>query len=422
MLDFIVVIAGHGDTKDECTFSLTQCYERLPEKFTIKYIKGDALIGRVRSVGASQFLKEHEAEYMIFVDTDIQFTPVEIEAIYLAMREGYDIVGGSYGLGSGEQFAIQGFDGRMLIDGKVHPCHYVSTGFLGISRKALLTIQEKLALPLLQEGDLRHQCYPFFESGAFPEENIYISEDWDFCNKARRAGLTVYLHTGVMVDHVKQTIIVAEDVLKKVAIPPLAMNAESGIISDLSEFLNEPFETVRDKIVSHVGIWHNKTEIDWLYELTQFNSYDYYTQQRLAPESNLSGHNVLDFGCGIGTAALKMSLKNRVVGYDLNPKAIEFANYRKAKHGFVNAAFTVEEPDISQFDLITFIDVLEHFEDLRTFLLTLGAKVKTGTKMYHFDAFFDHQTEGHFDHSAKIDEYLKEAGFAKFDMLWCIKV
>ncbi len=421
MLDFVIIIAGHGDTKDETTFSLTQCYERLPEKFTIKYIKGDALIGRVRSVGASQFLKEHEAEYMIFVDTDIQFTPVEIEAIYLAMREGYDIVGGSYGLGSGEQFAIQGFDGRMLIDGKVHPCHYVSTGFLGISRKALLTIQEKLALPLLHEGDLRHQCYPFFESGAFPEENIYISEDWDFCNKARRAGLTVYLHTGVMVDHVKQTIIIAEDVLKKVQIAPPAINAEGGIILDLAEFLNEPFEKVRDEVVYH-GKRHHENDIDWLYDLAQFNSYDYYHEQRLAPIANISGCNVLDFGCGIGTAAMRLSLKNKVVGYDINPKCIEFAKYRAAKHRFINANFTTEEVDLTQFDIITFIDVLEHFEDLRTFLINLGTKLKAGTKIYHFDAFFDHATEGHFDHSARVDEYLKEAGFAKFDMLWCIKV
>ena len=419
MYDFVVQFCGHGDTRDETTFSLSLCYERLPYKFTTKYIKGDALIGRARSVAVSNFIKDNQSDYLIFVDTDISFRPDEIESIFLAMREGYDIIAGSYPLGSGDSFAIQNWDRKMLMDGKVHPCKYVSTGFLGITRKALLTIREKLDLPLLHPNE-PWECYPFFESGRYAPENVYISEDWDFCNKARQAGLEVYLHTGVLVDHVKMHTIIAEDVLNKVFIRPPDIDISGSLIVDLAEHLNKPFPEVKDTVVNH-GQWKDKTPQDWLYELAQFNSYAYYGEQRLKPLEGLKGLNVLDYGCGIGTAAIKLSLTNVVMGFDTNPEVIKFARYRAAKHHYVNAHFMDTEPDLGQFQVITFIDMLEHIEDLATFLKDIGSKVKSGTRIYHFDAFFDHETEGHFDHSKKIDEYLTDAGFIKFNELWAVK-
>lgn len=420
MFDFQIVLCGHGDTKDQTTISLTQCYERLPQKFTVKFVKGDALIGRARSVAATSFLKQHQADYLIFVDTDIVFTPDELEKIYLAMCEGYEIVAGAYGLGSGDKFAIQGFDGQMLFDGRVHPCKYVSTGFMGISRKALLTIRDKLELPLLHEGD-SYECWPFFESGALPEEKIYISEDWSFCNLARKAGLTVYLHTGVMVDHIKEHIIFAENVLEKVRIVP--PNAGSSIILDLAEFLNQPLAEVRDKVVNcqeFTKTESERTEEGWLYDLTQFNSYHYYSSERLAPLAELEGHNILDYGCGIGTASMCLSVNNKVVGYDINLRLVEFAKYRAAKHGFLNATFTTEEPDVTQFNIIVFVDVLEHFEDLHTFMCGLGTRLKRGTKIYHYNSF-KQKIPAHYDHSDAWPTILEEAGFIPFNTLWSIK-
>lgn len=419
MFDFIVQLCGHGDTKDETAYSLTLCYERLPYKFSTKYVKGDALIGRSRSCAATQFLNGNYSDYMIFLDTDISFAPEELERLFLAMREGHDIIAGAYSLGNGEALAVKSFDGRILMNGGIQPAKYVSTGFMGISRKALLQIKEKLNLPLLHPGEIWAN-YPFFESGRYIPENIYISEDWDFCNKAREAGLTVYLHTGVMVDHVKEHMIIAEDTLNKILIKPVPMDMDTGLIPDLAEYLGKPLAEVRATVVGH-GKWFSKSNEDWLYELAQFNSFDYYKGERLKPLEGIQGKKILDFGCGIGTAAMALSSKNVVIGYDMNPTAIAFAKYRAEKHGFINAHFMEVEPDYSLFDLIVCIDVLEHFEDLRTFLIELGTKVKKGCRLYHFDAFFDHNTEGHFDHSAKVDGYLAEAGFVKFDQLWAIK-
>jgi hypothetical protein len=419
LLDFVIFICGHGDTKDQTAWSITQCYERLPLKFKTAYIKDDALIGRSRSVAATKFLQANESEYLIFIDSDQAFTPDELERLFIAMREGYDIIAGAYGLGDGSKFAV-GFDGVMTIDGQIHPCKYLSTGFMGISRKAFLTIRDKLNLPLLHKGQ-RHECYPFFESGRYEPEMCYISEDWDFCNKARKAGFTCYLHTGVLVDHVKEHTIIAEDVLKRTQIAPPTINPESSIIADLAEFLEKPLAEIKEEVVFH-GKRVIKNDVDWLYDLAQFNSYQYYEDQRLESLNGLKGMQVLDYGCGIGTAVLKLSANNAVMGYDQNPLAIKFAIYRATKHHFINAHFVDQEPDLGVFNVITFIDVLEHFEDLRGFLLDFGKKVKKGTRVFHFDAFFDHETVGHFDHSAMIDEYIAEAGFIKFNDFWMVKI
>lgn len=436
MYDFIIAICGHGDTKDQTVYCLAQCFERLPYKFTVKFIKDDALIGRSRSVVATQFLKENTSDYMIFIDTDMAFSPEELERIYLAMRAGFEVVGGSYALGSGKAFAVHAFGGKILMDGDVHPCKYVSTGFFGITKKALETVRDKcpynwwdydkgemvqqVGLPLLHKKNYT-ECYPFFESGALIPEEIYISEDWDFCNKVRRSGLTVYLHTGVMVDHIKEHTITAESVIPFISTPPLPVDVGSGIIVDLAEFLGKPITETREEVLNYQLREKTVDDVGWLYELAQFNCFDYYTNERLKPLERYTGHTILDYGCGIGTACLYLCGSNKVVGYDINPKSVAFAKYRANKHA-QRVGFTDEEPDLSLFDTIIFIDVLEHIVDLEGFLKRLGSLVKSGTRVYHFDAFFDHFTPGHIDHSEKFDDYVKAAGFVIFDNHWLVKI
>jgi len=201
------------------------------------------------------------------------------------------------------------------------------------------------------------------------------------------------------------------------------INAESGIILDLAEFLGQPIAEVRDKVIycrEFRKSESERTSDGWLYDIAQFNSYDSY-EERLAPLGGLVGRKLLDYGCGIGTAVLRLSHQNKVVGYDINPKLIEFARYRAIKRGLINATFITEEPDLSQFDIITFIDVLEHFEDLHTFMCKFGARLKRGTPIYHYNSF-KHRILAHYDHSAEWSGILDDAGFIPFNPLWSIKI
>jgi len=173
--------------------------------YMIDVQSGDALIGRSRSVACTRFIEKGLSDYMLFIDDDIQFRPQEVEKIYEELKSGVDIIGGCYPVKRAEQLASWG---NVPIDGLVHPCEYLATGFLGVSLKALNQIKDSLELPLLHP-DISCRCYPFFESGVGKTStgaDIYISEDWDFCDKAHKAGIDTFLHTGVWVDHEGPTV------------------------------------------------------------------------------------------------------------------------------------------------------------------------------------------------------------------------
>jgi hypothetical protein len=118
------------------------------------------------------------------------------------------LVGGCYVVKDGSQLASWGVGGQQPLDGRVIPIDYLATGFMGISHRLLERMVKELELPLLHKH-IWARCYPFFESGrrkSTTGDDIYISEDWDFCDKARQIGVQPYLHTGIWLGHQGQKI------------------------------------------------------------------------------------------------------------------------------------------------------------------------------------------------------------------------
>ncbi len=444
MFDCVVYIAGHGETKDETARCLCQLAAYSRHRFDIRFSHQDALIGRSRSICCTKFLQAGDAPFMIFVDSDMSFTNEDAEKILEAMQAGYNIIAGGYAMGDGKHFAIRGLESTMNIDGKPQEVQYASTGFLGISRKALIDIVKKLKLPLLHKG-IWCELWPFFESGSVPKEGIYISEDWDFCNKARRAGYKVYFHTGVLVGHIKTAVLPAQGAIEPPAsqapATPLTVECliKSLLLSDLVEFLKTPAEklaeefkeTPEEKVAQEFQAWSGSAEDfykqpqrNYLLELARFNALDAYWQSQIGPIGEWKDSKIVDMGCGIGTASLFLAMnRNEVVGYDISPTLLEFAEFRRQRFGFANATFTSEFPEeaLKKADLVIAIDVLEHIEDLRSFLVRLGSCMKTEAKLYHIDKFWEKRPL-HFDHSDDFHEYLREAGFLKVEPEWAVKV
>lgn len=205
MLDFVLGICAYGDITDGA-FS---CIERLrvetDYKYAIRLNSQDALIGRSRSRVCTWFLREHPSDVLIFIDTDITFTTNDIKKLLEAAKDGHEIIAGGYMLSDGTTLAIRPWQIPPIIDGEIHDIEYVSTGFMAITHEALDTIQTKLKLRLLHKRTER-EVYPFFESGEDKSgrHDFYMSEDWDFCDKARKAGLTVYFHSGILLGHLKR--------------------------------------------------------------------------------------------------------------------------------------------------------------------------------------------------------------------------
>ncbi len=87
----------------------------------------------------------------------------------------------------------------------------------------------------------------------------------------------------------------------------------------------------------------------------------------------------LDVGCGTGAAMEMFSHRFEAYGLDPSPHAIEFCRQRGLRNLFLGELSAY--PEGEHFDLITFLDVLEHVEDDRGTLVTARRLLNDGGKL-----------------------------------------
>lgn len=426
--------------------------------YSLGLFVGDALISRGRSQAASKFLAESKVPYMLFVDDDIIFSPEDVMKIHKHLKSGkYDVIGGIYPVRGASQYSSYGWGGKFYTDGEIHNIEYLATGFMGITRKILEKVKDDLKLPILNPNDWA-RCYPFFEDGAWLGDDrekggdpIFISEDWDFCEKVRKVGGQIFADTSIQLGHIRENVFTPEDVHRNQAQAQHqkevygAINRHCELIksvdTDLHEFLKKPLEDIQGKL-SHSAItvasdWGKKkgTDIEFyanntniVYDNANFNYPNEYFQDRIGALLYTRGQKVLDVGCGIGTLVFMLGDQEcDVTGFDVNKQSIKFAQFKKKKYD-LKGKFVTELPD-DTFDLIVCVDVLEHIKELPAFLKKLVSRLKPGGKLFHSDYFPKKDSRGvltypmHYEENeAKLKGWFKEAGFASWDNLWEIKI
>ena len=462
--DLLVAICSHRTIAAPTCHSLDKLRlasqaGNLGINYQVGLFVGDALISRCRSQACTKFLEETKSPYMIFVDDDIIFEPADIQKIYqhLASQK-YDIIGGIYPVRGAGQLSSYGWDGKLDVDGEVKEIEFLATGFMGISRRALMKVKEEFTYAdgtkmfLCNPNDWS-RCFPFFEAKAVTAEErarggdpIYISEDWDFVQKARKVGIQCYADTSVQVGHLREEIFTVnavrqnqlEQIHHKMVYGPMEAHAVlmRSIDTDLSQFLNMPLPKIQAKMQqgqatvaedwkTHTGSTDDfyRNNENYLFDLAVFNQQPSYFQDRLGQLVNIKGLKILDIGCGIGTVVFGMGEQgNEVTGWDINKRAIDFCEFKKQKYN-LKGTFTTEKPDFSQFDFIIAVDVLEHIENLEAFITDLAAGMKKGTKFYHSDYFPRGEAwPMHFEDNEKIlKDLLNRVSLIVWDARWAIK-
>ena len=123
-------------------------------------------------------------------------------------------------------------------------------------------------------------------------------------------------------------------------------------MSDVSDFYTE---IVGDHHVADLAAWHI-TSKDYIADTLKL-------QQRFSRDL------VLDFGGGIGTHALANAMSSKVTHVffvDINETNRNFVEYRSKKLGVekkITFCKTIKDAQISKFDTIVCLDVLEHLAD-----------------------------------------------------------
>lgn len=448
--DLVIFICSHRALSVPTVHSLENLRLNPLVNYIVHIASGDALLSRSRSRVCTDFLEKFHSPFMLFIDDDIIFTPKDIKKLYDWQVNGYDVIGGLYSVSQGTQFASYGWGGKLTVDNQVQEIEYLATGFMGISRRILAKIKDELKLPILNPNDWS-RCYPFFQAGQQLERSrggdpIYISEDWFFCDLVRKVGGKVYVDTAIQLGHWRERAYHIRDVLEYQQREAMeaklfgSMRRQQELIlsidTDLSEYLKitvgetqKEMTLAQKKLVSEwqaregsvVSFYEqNRT---YLFDLAAFNRYLPYYQDRLSPLCNLRDLKILDIGCGLGTTVFMMAgQNNETTGWDVNRLCIDFCLFKQKKYE-LGGLFTVEPPELKDFDVVTAIDTLEHIEDLQGFLKWLGQGMKRGSKLYHSDYFPKDDTwPMHFEeHQAHLDDWLNEAGFVILDRTWAVK-
>jgi len=246
MFDFCLVTPVYLGVDGITCYCVEEAHHKLPQwGVTFKWYigasgKGDALISRARSTEATDFMEHGDSDYMIFLDSDIVFRPEDLKLLSDDLHEGYDLIAGCYPTRSGTQLASHWWNNKCPAgELGIYEAQYISTGFMGISKKLLKRMVEELKLPALHPNDAG-RCYPFFRSKEgwvetpddYGAQDVWLSEDWYFCERAREIGVKSYLDMRIQLKHQGTKIMSFQDVEDHQLGLLRQKNRENRVISD----------------------------------------------------------------------------------------------------------------------------------------------------------------------------------------------
>lgn len=203
-----VAVCAHREIQAQ-TYENLRALESCPDpKVTVRLIDGDALISRSRSRAATAFLKSTQDELLMFIDDDIVISPFDATKL---MQEAYQlkkpIIGAAYVTKSKKNpgFAVRPLKEESLAfgtEGKIYEMRSISTGCMIIQRDVLQKFINENIAPFCRHGNTGY--YPFFQHEKMMIDGVWedVSEDWYFCEKARKLGFSIWCDTTIKLGHI----------------------------------------------------------------------------------------------------------------------------------------------------------------------------------------------------------------------------
>jgi len=222
-------------TKSTNDLSMLCATHKIPMK--LYFLFNESLVQRARNYVVDEFLRS-DCTHLMFIDSDIGFNPKDVLALValnLQNPEEYNIVTGPYpkktiawekvskaaelGLAKDNPFELEKFTSDFVFNpvkgmtsfrlGDTVEVSEAGTGFMLISRESLL--QYKEAYPELSykpdhirtdNFDGTREITAFFDCVIDPDSKRYLSEDYFFCQKARKIGQKIWMCPWMQINHV----------------------------------------------------------------------------------------------------------------------------------------------------------------------------------------------------------------------------
>ena len=173
-----------------------------------------ANVSAPRNIVTQRFLDKNDADWLLWIDSDMQWSPFDIDALLdAADPKERPVIGGlCFGMSMGKPFpTIYHFaeiDGqlttiRMPDYPKDSIFQVAATGaaFLLIHRSALKSMAERKF----------NEAFPFFQETQNGKDPV--GEDLTFCLRLASLGIPVHVHSGVKIGHHKSHVITEESFL-----------------------------------------------------------------------------------------------------------------------------------------------------------------------------------------------------------------
>lgn len=217
----LFVCCTHRQFDVDATTAVMNLYAQKKHDFIWCPMKGDALIDRSRSRVASFFMRERTEDIIFFVDDDEDFKTQDVIKVVDNVVAGMDICGGMVMLKKPVTMINNHIQKNVLFfpdqevtfshDSKPVEIRYLGSGFMAIHRRVFKSmidragefpVESNYNVPFCHPSDLKFWPWfqPFWAKNDLGEQ-IYLSEDWAFCNRARKFGHKVWLDPSVFIDH-----------------------------------------------------------------------------------------------------------------------------------------------------------------------------------------------------------------------------
>jgi len=165
----------------------------------------DPYIVSARNTAAADFL-ESKCTHLMFIDADILFLAAHVEKL-LSHNEA--IVGGLYPkkCEGPLKWVCNALPHRPPIDERgLLSLRHIGTGFMLIERRVFQSMMAWRGYELrYYEDEIDRPLWNFFNMPLVKDDKgkpRLVSEDWNFCNRVRELGFTVYADTHVILKHI----------------------------------------------------------------------------------------------------------------------------------------------------------------------------------------------------------------------------
>lgn len=209
--------------------------ELVRKGYTVWKNYGSSEIARCRSQMATRAIAEGFEE-MLWIDSDMQFRAEDVETI---RSNKCPIVGALYCTRGGGTFACCFLRGPQEIPlgpmhGRLHEVKWVGTGFLLTRREVYVSMKKHLKLRTCNDVGLERinlpGVTPYFAPVFKRERNkvYWLSEDFSFCERARKCGFRIFVDTRLRLGHIARYRYGWEDVFEKRSERPNALVRITG--------------------------------------------------------------------------------------------------------------------------------------------------------------------------------------------------